>query len=178
MIKLINILNELNKGHHIEGYNSILLYESEFFNELADPEWAYEYKKVGDDVWEFNDKYGNKLGVRYLTGPKYFESYFIVKDLKGNEVIVFDIDLNKDKIDLTSISGGPDEHRSDTICKILLDEILPKYLLQSQGLIIKLHPLNEYRYKIFMKCAEICKDKHPNLTIKPFGKEIYLINRE
>jgi len=177
MIKLTDILNELNKNSNINEYSSILLYESEFFNELADPEWAYEYKKTGDDVWEFNDRYGNKLGIRYLTGPKYFESYFIVKDLKGNEVIAFDIDQIKNKIDLTSFSGGPDEHRSDTICKILLDEVLPKHLLQHINSLIKLHPLNEYRYKIFMKCAEICKEKYPNLVIKPFGKEIYLINR-
>jgi hypothetical protein len=177
MIKLIDILNRLNSTeHNIGEYNSILLYESEFFNELANPEWAYEYKKTGNDVWEFNDRYGNKLGVRYLVGPKYFESYFIVKDLNGNEVISYDIESNKDKIDLTSISGGNDEHRSDTICKILLDEILPKYLVNQPYSLIKLHPLNEYRYKIFMKCAEICKEKYPNLIIKPFGKEIYLIN--
>jgi len=178
MINLNDILNKLNKINNINEYDSILLYESEFFNELADPDWAYTYKKVADDVWEFNDKYGNQLGVRYLSGPKYFESYFIVKSLKGNNVIVFDIESNKDRIDLTSISGGPDEHRSDTICKILLDEVLPKHLLNKEDSFIKLHPLNDYRYKIFLKCAEICKEHYPTLTIKPIGKEIYLINKK
>ena len=60
----------------------------------------------------------------------------------------------------------------------LKDEILSKYLLNSKHSIVKLHPLNDYRYKIFMKCAEICKEKYPNVEIKPFGKEIHLINKQ
>ena len=72
---------------------------------------------------------------------------------------------------------GSDDRRSDTICKIIRDEILPKYLLNKKSQIVKLHPLNDYRYKVFYKCAEVCKDKHPELELKKMDPYIMLINK-
>jgi hypothetical protein len=178
MIKLKEILDEIIINGLQKRPDIILISEEvSVFQELANPNYSYKYKLVKDNEWEFNDKYGNILGVIYIPSSKYFESYYIMKDIDGNKVKVFDYDTNKDYLDPTSFQGGSDEHRSDTICKILLDEVLPKYLLNSKSSIIKLHPLNDYRYKIFMKCAEVCKEKHPNIEIKPLGKEIHLINK-
>jgi len=178
MIELKTILENIIIDNLQKRPDIILICEEiELFQELADPTHACKYKLVNSNEWEFNDKYGNILGVRYFPSSKYFESYYIMKDINGKKVLVFDYETNKDYLDPTSFQGGTDEHRSDTICKILLDEILPKYLLNTKLSIIKLHPLNNYRYKIFMKCAEVCKEKYPNLEIKPLGSEIHLINR-
>lgn len=180
MISLSKLLEEIIEESikkNLGKYNSILLHESYIFQELADPEWAYDYKQISKYEWEFNDKYGNLLGVRFLPDLKYFESFYKMKSKTGRDVIVFDLEQHKDKLDLLSFQGGTDDHRSDTICKILLDEIIPNYLLNQKPSLIKLHPLNKYRHKIFYKCAEICKKIHPQLEIKEVGNEIYLINK-
>jgi hypothetical protein len=180
MIKLNKLLSEIMEDASIKNLNeweATIYEESRLFQEIANPEFAYEYKEVFSNVWEFNDRYGNTIGVRFYPSNKEFESYYIVKTLDGGEAKIFDYDITKKHIDPTSFQGGSDEHRSDTICKILLDEVLPNYLLNSKPSIVKLHPLNDYRYKIFMKCAEICKEKYPNIEIKPLGKEIHLINK-
>lgn len=178
VVKLKEILDEIILDNLIKRPDIILISEEvSAFQELADPDFAYKYNEIKPNVWRFNDRFGNTLEVQFLPNVNEFESYYIMKNLKGKEVKIFDYDTNKDYLDPTSFQGGSDEHRSDTICKILLDEVLPKYLLNSKPSIVKLHPLNDYRYKIFMKCAEICKEKHPGIEIKILGRDIYLINK-
>lgn len=180
MIKLMDLLNEImqkSSQRNLSECESIIFEEVELFLELADPNGAYKYEKTGNGIWEFKDRFSNRLGVRFDESSKYFESFYIMKDKQGKEVRVFDYETNKNNLDSTTFQGNSDEHRSDTICKILLVEVLPKYLLNKKSQLIKLHPLNEYRHKIFMKCAEVCKEKHPELEIKDMGKEIILINK-
>lgn len=183
MYKILPIAKKIlieNKaiGLNLTESETNIFLEVEYFNELADPEYAYEYKNTGlGGIWEFNDRFGNTLGVSFDLHSKYFEAYYIVKDLKGNRIKLYDYEMNKDNIDPTSFQGGPDEHRSDTICKILLDEVIPNYLLKSKPSIIKLHPLSDYRHSIFWKCAEICKEKYNQIEIKQLGKEILLLNK-
>ena len=178
MIKLIEIISKIiqeSKEVELNEYEGILFEESKLFQELANPDFYYNYKEVKPDIWEFQDKYGNIIDVEFLFSSKYFESYFKAKDLKGNEIKIYDYASNFNRIQPDSIQGGPDEHRSDTICKILRDEIIPKYLLSKKPSVIKMHPLNEYRFNIFIKCAEICKEKYPKIEIKTIGKEIFLL---
>lgn len=178
--KITNILTEIIDNSFKYKLNediSIIYEEVCLFLELADPDFAYEYEKISPNEWIFQDKYGNRIGVSYNDSHKYFESYYYMKDNKGNDVKIFDYELNKPNIERTSFQGGSDQHRSDTICKILRDEIIPKYLINKKPSIIKLHSLNDYRYKIFMKCAELCKEEYPQINIKEVGKEIYLINK-
>lgn len=153
-------------------YEEVLL-----FQELADPNFAYDYVESNPDEWEFKDRFNNRVGVRYIPENRYFESYYIMKDLDGNEVRVYDYNRNKDNIDPTSFQGSSDQNRSDTICKILRDEVIPRHLINRKPSMIKLHPLNEYRHKIFMKCAEVCQEKYPQLEIKVIGADIMLINK-
>lgn len=174
---LSNIIQEAKSKQFSHDHEAIMFEDSRLFQELANPEFAYSYEEVAPDVWEFQDKYGNTLGVQFNPSTKYLDSYYRMRDLDGIEVNVFDYDAVKDKIDPISFQGGSDQHRSDTICKILLDEIIPKYLLSKKPSIIKIHPLNEYRFNIFWKCAEICKDKYPQLEIKKLGKEISIIHK-
>lgn len=178
MIKLTTILSNIiqeGKSKNFDDlHEAIFFKDSRLFQETANPDFAYNYIEIKPDVWEFQDKYGNTLGVEFDPSSKYLDSYFIAKDLNGRQIQVFDYESNKNRIDPISFQGGSDGHRSDTICKILLDEILPKYLLNKKSSIIKMHPLNEYRFNIFWKCAEICKEKYPQLEIKQLGQEIYI----
>lgn len=181
MISLTEILSEIiqeaMERHFDSVYEAILFEDCRMFQELSNPDFAYKYEKGGEDVWKFSDRYGNVIGVRFDPITKYLDSYHEVKDLEGKEINVFDLLANAHRIDPLSIQGGRDEHRSDTICKILRDEIIPKHLLNSKPSIIKIHPINEYRFKIFWKCAEICKEKYPQITIKQLGDEILIINK-
>lgn len=139
---------------------------------------AYNYKESIPNYWNFEDKYGNQLEVRFIPGVNYIESYFILKDKKENWIKVYDYDKVKDNINPENqLVGGTDDRRSDTICKIIRDEILPKHLLNKKPQTVKLHPLNDYRYKVFYKCAEVCKDKYPQIEIRKMGNEILLINK-
>ena len=180
MIRISELLSEImtkTASANLNESQSIIYEEVQLFQELANPDFAYLYDEVKPNEWEFQDKFSNTIGVRFDTSTTYFESYYIVKDLQGNLVRIYDYEKNKPYIDPTSFTGNSDENRSDTICKILRDEVLPKYLVNKRYSTIKLHPLNDYRYQIFMKCAEICQEKYPQIEIKPMGKEIHLINR-
>jgi hypothetical protein len=161
-------LNESQSSIHSE----VLL-----FQELANPDFAYKYSEDLPNVWTFSDRFGNLVEVSFDPSNKYVESYYIMKDISGNPVKVYDYERNREAIDPTSFQGGSDENRSDTICKILRDEIIPKYLINNKPSLIRLHPLNEYRYKIFIKCAEVCVERYPQIHIQPSGKDILLVNR-
>lgn len=181
MIKLTTIISQIiqeaqNKNFN-DVYETIFFEDSRLFQEISNPEFAYPYKQITPEIWEFNDKYGNILGVQFDISTKYLDSYYKMKDTEGREINVFDYESVKGKIDPLSFQGGSDQHRSDTICKILRDEIIPMYLLKSKPSIIKMHPLNEYRFNIFWKCAEICKEKYNQLEITQVGKEIYIIHK-
>lgn len=180
MIKLTELLSQIIQecvNRNLNEKDSTIFEECHLFLELADPNASYKYKEISLNVWEFQDRYSNVLGVEFNPGNKYVDAYYKMKDLNGREVKVFDYESNKDALDPLSFQGGSDERRSDTICKILRDEVIPKYLINKNPQLIKLHPLNDYRYKIFMKCAEICKEKYPQIEIKEAGKEIHLINK-
>lgn len=179
MIKLMDLLSQIiqeSKQKQLNEVEVVLFEETELFCELGDPNNSYKYKEVAHDIWEFEDRFGNILGVQ-INANKYVDSFFKVKNLSGKELRVFDVTKIEGNIDPNTYHNGTDERRSDTICKILRDEIIPKYLINKKPQLIKLHPLNDYRHKIFKKCANICKEKYPEIEVKEMGKEIHLINK-
>jgi len=178
-MKLLKILEEAIKesqGKNLTEYEGTWLYESKYIQELVNPEMAYDYEEREQNSWVFQDKYGNIIGVEFNPINKYFETFYIVKDLNGKDLKVFDFQKVKDQIDPTSFQGGSDDRRSDTWVKILRDEIIPKFLSTKPSM-IKIHPIDEYRFNIFWKAVEVCKEKYPYLEIKQFGKEILLLNK-
>lgn len=180
MISISKLISEVIQNTveaNLNESQSTIHSEVKLFQELANPDFAYNYSENFSNVWTFNDRFGNTIEVSFNPSNRYVESYYILKDLSGNPVKVYDYERNREALDSTSFQGGSDENRSDTICKILRDEIIPKYLGNTQPSLIRLHPLNDYRYQIFMKCADICKEKYPKIEIKPMGKEIFLINK-
>lgn len=175
----MNLLRDIIKESqekNLNEYEATWYEESRYIQELVNPEMAYKYEEISESEWIFQDKYGNTIGVRFNPSNKYFETFYIVKDLKGNELRVFDFQKIKDQVDQTSFQGGSDDRRSDTWVKILRDDIIPKFLSNKPSM-IKIHPIDEYRFNIFWKAAEVCKEKYPNLEIKEYGKEILIINK-
>jgi len=153
-------------------------YDAEIFQELANPDTSYNYEESTPNHYSFTDKFDNKLEVKYDPTTKDIESYYLLKDKTGNWIEVYDYDRAKILLDPNSqIYGNSDDRRSDTICKIIRDEIIPKNLLDNKPKLIRLHPLNQYRYKIFLKCAKVCKEKYPEIEIKEIGPYIMLINK-
>ena len=175
-MKLLGEIIDESQKRNLNEYEATWYEESRYIQELANPEMSYDFDEVGENEWIFNDKYGNVIGVRLNPINKYFETFYIVKDLKGNEIQIFDYQKVKDQIDPTSFQGGSDDRRSDTWIKILRDEIIPRFLSNSPSS-IKIHPIDEYRFNIFWKAAEICKEKYPHLEIKKFGNEILILNK-
>lgn len=172
---LSDIIKE-SQERNLNEYEATWYEESRYIQELVNPEMSYDFKENESNQWIFQDKYGNTIGVRFNPSNKYFETFYIVRDLKGNELKIFDYQKFKDQIDPISFQGGSDEHRSDTWVKILRDEIIPRFLSNNPSM-IKIHPIDEYRFNIFWKAAEVCKEKHPHLEIQQFGKEILIINK-
>lgn len=180
MIKLTTLLSQIIQESiekQLTENNALLFEECQLFLELSNPDASYKYEETNPNVWEFQDRYKNNLGVEINPVTKYVDAFYNAKDVKGNNLRVYDKESHKNLMDPLSLQGSSDEHRSDTICKILRDEIIPKYLINKKPSTIKLHPIDEYRRKIFMKCAEICKEKYPQIEIKQIGKEIHLINK-
>ena len=178
-MKLLKLLQEIISESQLMGlneYEATWYEESRYIQELANPEMAYSYEGVDNNEWVFNDKYGNTIGVGFNNVNKYFETFYIVKDLKGREIKIFDYQSVKDQIDPTSFQGGSDDRRSDTWVKILRDEIIPRFLSNKPSM-IKIHPIDQYRFNIFWKAGEICLEKYPHMELKQFGKEILIINK-
>lgn len=178
--KLINLYSRILRESieaRIQDNEYTIYHETQLFLELADPTFAYKYGNISENIWEFRDKYGNTIHVSYEPRLRFFESYYMLKTVAGEPTRVFDYDTSKEYLDPTSFQGGSDEHRSDTICKILRDEVIPKYLLRSESKYIRLHPLNKYRSQIFEKCAEVCLIQYPELFMKKVGAEIYLMKK-
>jgi len=183
LVKLTKLLSQIIK----EGYSKNLTHsqyidftESKLFSELANPDNALPYKEEESNIWIFNDLYNNKIGVS-IEGDKnngYVKSFFIVKDKKGNERFSYDLDRDKDILDLNSFTIGKDERRSDTIAKIVLNEIIPKHLSSIPSK-LTFQMINEYRYNIFEKIADLAKEKYSYLKIQKLPKHniLYLINK-
>jgi hypothetical protein len=179
IMRLMELLGDIIKEsqeRNLNEYEATWFYESRYIQELVNPEMTYEFEETNNNSWEFQDKYGNIIGVEFNPSNKYFETFYIVKDLNGKDLKVFDFQKVKDQVDPTSFQGGSDDRRSDTWVKILRDEIIPKFLSDKPSM-IKIHPIDEYRFNIFWKAAEVCKEKHPYLEIKQFGKEILILNK-
>jgi hypothetical protein len=182
MKSLTKILSEImqeSSRRKLTELEAVLFEDCMLFQEVANPDLAYSYEEVEPNIWIFQDRYKNTLGVRFDPSSKFFESFYILKDLKGQEVRVYDYKRNQHALQPDSFIGGSDEHRSDTICKILRDEIVPKYLLNKEAVspLIKLHPIDEYRHKIFLKCAEVCQEIYPNIKIQDQGNMIILAKK-
>jgi len=182
MIKLSKILSEVmikTSQQNLNEYESILFADVLLFQELANPNHSYDYQEIEPNLWEFQDRYLNTIQVEYFSEVKYVNTQFVVEDKDGIQFISFDVDKDKDRIAPFTFHHNKDERRSDTIAKIILDEIVPKYLINKPSQILKIAPIDIYKYNIFYKIAELIKNQYPQVEIQEKGnkKEIWIINK-
>lgn len=128
-------LTNLLKEWSIEGHTASELLEEKYvkLSELKIDEFStYDYheseystgKFLGDHVaWEFEDRCGNIIIAVYIIGIREFKSGYKVNE---DAPIVFNPKLLKDP---TVIRPCADDRKINTIYKILINEVIPKYLL-------------------------------------------------
>lgn len=168
-------LSKLLKQWILEGLLSTDKLETEYFelNELnIDSLNSYEYEEVKLPIYtksyKFNDRCGNELVVVYTQGIDEFKSGYKVK---GVDSLVFDPTkfLNIEN----GIKPCPDDKRINTVYKILLEEIVPNYLLNKKPSKIYFNPISDSRDKLVSIIVSKIIKVYPQLT----RSGNYLINK-
>jgi len=143
-------LSKLLKQWMLEGLVATDKLETEYFelNELnINSLNSYEYEEIELPIYtksyKFNDRCGNKLVVVYTEGIDEFKSGYRVK---GVDSLVFD------PTKFLNIEDGvrpcPDDKRINTVYKILLEEIVPNYLINKKPSKIYFNPISASRDKL------------------------------
>ena len=168
-------LSKLLKQWMLEGLGTTDKLETEYFelNELnIDSLNSYEYEEIKLPIYtkayKFNDRCGNELVAVYTDGISEFKSGYRVK---GVDSLVFD------PTKFLNIEDGvkpcPDDKRINTVYKILLEEIVPEYLLKRKPSYIYFNPISASRDKLTgILISKIIK-AHPQLI----RSNNYLVNK-
>ena len=168
-------LSKLLKQWMLEGLASTDVLETKYFelNELnINSLNSYEYEEIELPIYtksyKFNDRCGNELVVVYTEGIDEFKSGYRVK---GVDSLVFD------PTKFLNIQDGvrpcPDDKRINTVYKILLEEIVPNYLLNKKPSKIYFNPISASRDKLTGILISKIVKVYPQLT----KSGNYLINK-
>jgi hypothetical protein len=155
-MKLTHILKEWILQNHI---NSDKLEEQYFeLNELKIDELnSYSYKESTHEdalgfnkAWEFEDRCGNVIVAVYLESTGEFKSGFRIS---GVSTLVFDPKkLPQDHKTLGNlqekIKPCPDDKRVNTVYKILIQEVIPTYLLNKKPNKLFFNPVSDSRERL------------------------------
>jgi hypothetical protein len=131
------------------------LYTHEY-QETEYPELPTDYK-----AWSFQDRCGNELVVVYIPTTGDFKSGYRVKGISG---LVFDPAKLKDRAE--SIRPCPDDQRVNTVYKILVQEVIPKYLLKKRPNRLRFDPVSPSREKLVDMIINKVIQKYPELKKK------------
>ena len=149
MIKLVNLLNEF----YNKDIDNAYLLETQYIelNELKIDELnSYSYEEISNigipgnnKTWQFEDRCGNQLVV-YLNSIGEFKSGYKVE---GVSSLVFD--PKKLPTDLQHlVKPCPDDKRVNTIYKILIEEVIPNYLLNIKPNRLYFNPVSDSRNRL------------------------------
>jgi hypothetical protein len=168
-------LSKLLEQWMLEGLVATDKLETEYFelNELnIDSLNSYEYEEIKLPIYtktyKFNDRCGNELVVVYTEGISEFKSGYRVK---GVDSLVFDPTKFLNIED--GIKPCPDDKRINTVYKILLEEIVPKYLLKTKPSKIYFNPISASRDRLTGILISKVIKAYPQLT----KSGNYLINK-
>lgn len=144
-------LKDLLREWTLEGFEASSELEEKYvsLHELKIDEYSvYDYKQTeykstkltGDyKAWEFSDRCGNTIIAVYLINVKEFKTGYRLGD-DENRPLVFDPSLLKDP---TVIRPCPDDRKVNTVYKILIDEVIPKYLLNVKPNKLTFNPVSK-----------------------------------
>jgi hypothetical protein len=168
-------LSKLLKQWLLEGLEVTDKLETEYFqlNELnIDPLNSYEYEEIQLPIYtksyKFNDRCGNTLVVVFTQGIDEFKSGY---KIQGVDSLVFD---PKKYIDVENgVKPCPDDKRVNTVYKILLEEIVPQFLLNKKPSKIWFNPVSDSRNKLTSIIINKIIKVYPHLITS----NNYLINK-
>jgi hypothetical protein len=174
MTKFVDLLK---KWYLEECIESELLEEkyAEIFELEIDKNSIYNYKETqyksaelaGEyRAWEFEDRCGNTIVVTYLIGVKEFKSGYKVNG--DNSPLIFD---PKSLKDTTLIKSCADDRKVNTVYKILVDEVIPKYLLNEKPNRLVFNPVSKSRERLVSILINKAIQQYPELI----KKDNYLI---
>lgn len=173
-------LKDLVSEWLLEGFSILNETETQYFelNELnIDSLNSYDYEEIVKPhytkAYTFNDRCGNKLVVVYIEKFGEFKSGY---EVEGVNTLIFDpTTLPSDHSTLGDLrlKPCPDDKKVNTIYKILLEEIIPKYLLNKKPNKIWFNPISDSRRRLVQIIMNKIIKTYPQLTIS--GD--YLINK-
>lgn len=146
-------LNELK----IDDLNSYPYQETEHMGILG-----------SEKAWTFEDRCGNQIVAVYLDSTGEFKSGFKIEQLHN---LVFDPrklpqDHPKFGNMQTLIKPCPDDKRVNTVYKILLDEVIPNFLLNKKPNQLHFNPVSDSRNRLVDIIINKVIEKYPQLTKK------------
>jgi hypothetical protein len=166
-IDLQSIINEWI----IENHTRIDLLEERYFHRIneikIDSLNSYSYEKIKlndtfDLAWKFEDRCGNTIIAAYYKTIGEFKTGFKVEN---EDTLIFDPKkLPKEKLSL--IVPCTDEKRVNTVYKILIEEVIPKYLLSKKPNKLYFNPVSDSRKRLVDIIMTKIIEKYPQLTKK------------
>ena len=143
-------LTDLLKKWVIENFTNSYKLEEQYFelNEIRiDPLHSYKYNEIQlpyyTKAFEFEDRCGNIIVAVYIESIGEFKTGYKIKD---TDTLIFQPETldNVEEI----IRPCADDRKLGTIYKILLEEILPNYLLNKKPNKLLFNPVSESRSKL------------------------------
>lgn len=177
-------LTQLLKEWTLENFTNSDKLEEQYFelNELKIDELnSYSYKESShqdvlgfNKAWEFEDRCGNLIVTVYLESTGEFKSGFRIP---GVSTLIFDpktLPQNHKTLGnmQEKIKPCPDDKRINTVYKILIEEVIPNYLLNKKPNKLFFNPVSDSRERLVHIIINKIIEKYPQLT----KKNNYLVN--
>lgn len=177
-------LTEILKQFILESHINTDLEEAKFFelNELKIDELnSYSYKESShqdvlgfNKAWEFEDRCGNFIVTVYLESTGEFKSGFRIP---GVSTLIFDpktLPQNHKTLGnmQEKIKPCPDDKRVNTVYKILVEEVIPNYLLNKKPSKLHFNPVSDSRDRLVRIIINKVVENYPQLQ----KKDNYLIH--
>lgn len=161
-------LTDLLKKWVIENFTNSYKLEEQYFelNEIRiDPLHSYKYNEIQlpyyTKAFEFEDRCGNIIVAIYIESIGEFKTGYKVKEI---DYLVFQPEKLDNVEDL--IRPCPDERKIGTVYKILIEEIIPIYLLNKKPNKLFFNPVSDSRTRLVDMIINKVIKEYPQLTKK------------
>jgi hypothetical protein len=172
---IANIIENRCRRPYSEEHKEVIKSDIKNFDIYSDLYFIHKYNEIEEGDWQFLDTYYNIVGIKFYIESNIIITYYIGKDLSEETIRLYDDEDKNIKVTQDSIKGGADVQRSNTIAKILRDEIIPRYLINNKNKKIQINFLDEGKRELFWKFVLLLQEKYPELTINKLPEEIQII---
>ena len=161
-------LTKLLKEWILENFTHSDKLEEQYFelNEIKiDPLHSYQYEEIQLSQYTksfmFEDRCGNKIVAVYIESTSEFKTGY---KIEGIDNLIFQPERLDNVEEL--IKPCADDRKIGTIYKILLEEIIPIYLLNKKPNKLHFNPVSESRSRLVDIIINKIIEKYPQLTKK------------